>query len=286
MAYRRRGIGDFIPTSGEGRALVEVKGRVGGKGRNMRRGFKKGSKKPYAELKAWTATFDNVNWGLFQPCKISDALDGPGGGAMQRFCHWSAESLGADELGQSIFIKRLRFKAGVHSGIGQGFAVGSRVRFTGSVRDDIPAPGPVFNGVSLDGALLDGNPTGITGTPPLQGVQSWMEGHTLAWFLMYEDQASAGQPLDTAFPDGAGGSNLLARNKTIFWQGQTVSAAYCPTQLVFDKRFPGNGVRIGAGSRDIFQVTLAYQVMNTSGGLGRDLTCAPTEARMDYFDND
>lgn len=29
MGFRRRGIGDWIPTSGEGRALVEVKGRVG-----------------------------------------------------------------------------------------------------------------------------------------------------------------------------------------------------------------------------------------------------------------
>lgn len=29
MAYGRRGIGDWIPTGGEGRALVEVKGRVG-----------------------------------------------------------------------------------------------------------------------------------------------------------------------------------------------------------------------------------------------------------------
>lgn len=33
--YGRRGIGDLIPTSGEGRALVEVKGRVGGKGGRM-----------------------------------------------------------------------------------------------------------------------------------------------------------------------------------------------------------------------------------------------------------
>jgi len=34
---RMRGIGDYIPASGEARALVEVKGRVGGKGAGMRR---------------------------------------------------------------------------------------------------------------------------------------------------------------------------------------------------------------------------------------------------------
>lgn len=34
---RRSGIGDLIPASGEGRALVEIKGRVGGKGSRMRR---------------------------------------------------------------------------------------------------------------------------------------------------------------------------------------------------------------------------------------------------------
>jgi len=34
---RMRGIGDYIPPSGEARALVEVKGRVGGKGAGMRR---------------------------------------------------------------------------------------------------------------------------------------------------------------------------------------------------------------------------------------------------------
>jgi len=38
MAYRNRGIGDLIPASGEGRALVEIKGHVGGKkGAGMRR---------------------------------------------------------------------------------------------------------------------------------------------------------------------------------------------------------------------------------------------------------
>lgn len=53
MAYGRRGIGDWIPKSGEGRALVEVKGRVGMKGRRygrggkwsrMRRGIQRGKK--------------------------------------------------------------------------------------------------------------------------------------------------------------------------------------------------------------------------------------------------
>lgn len=48
MAYGRRGIGDWIPTGGEGRALVEVKGKVGkvrgyrtsrNKFRRMRNGF-------------------------------------------------------------------------------------------------------------------------------------------------------------------------------------------------------------------------------------------------------
>lgn len=34
---KTRGWQDYIPTSGEGRALVEVKGRVGGKGRTMRK---------------------------------------------------------------------------------------------------------------------------------------------------------------------------------------------------------------------------------------------------------
>jgi len=34
---RGSGIGDLIPASGEGRALVEVKGRIGGKGAGMRR---------------------------------------------------------------------------------------------------------------------------------------------------------------------------------------------------------------------------------------------------------
>jgi len=40
---RMRGIGDYIPASGEARALVEVKGRVGGKGAGMRRRSRRSS---------------------------------------------------------------------------------------------------------------------------------------------------------------------------------------------------------------------------------------------------
>lgn len=263
--FRGRGIGDLIPTSGEGRALVEVKGRVGGKGGGMgmrrRRFFRNSIRNPAAELHGWPLA--NINWSptninlVWRPTNV-DAV------GVQRICQVTATDLGGNEEDPEVFVKRLQFDAHFIAGIGRGRINGGDIQnWEGAVRDDIPATSEGWpDTTGYTGPLL----SGTINTSTMIGPTSQAEGLPFNLALTYEDvNDSTSDP--AALYENVWDDINGPRNKRYYWSRQYCPTLYNPAHVRINKVFPGRGVRLSVGKREISALSLiiyGYTGMGTT----------------------
>ena len=291
MAYRKRGLGDWIPTSGEGRALLEVKGRVGGKGAGMRRSYRSSRRGYGGEQKSkykWSRPVPaNVNWqfdtgnGAWGIWTINDTPFG----APRRVLTITSGDTSVDDPNASVYVKRLIFDLGFHANITKVRTAGGIVNFDKTARDDIP-PGAYFDGTTPGGILLDGD---FATDDTRYAAQSYMEGLTICWALIYEDSSQADQPLNLSeggwFDPNA--PQLVEKNMNIFQRGSFQVALYKPHMLRIRKSFTGRGVQLLPGSREVKQISLVMWAYNPGGTTIRSqLAMVPADARYQYLDND
>lgn len=291
MPYRRRGIGDLIPTSGEGRALVEVKGRVGGKGARMRRSFRNSNYKYRRERDRykWSRPLPtNVNW-HYELAEGAWGIWGQPGDAYTgfnptRIFTINVEDESGDAANGSMFVKRVILDLGVHCAITKYMGASGRLDFDRAARDDLPAPG-VFINTTPNGTLLDGD----YGTDGRISPQSWIEGYTICWALMYEDSKQA----SSIFAFGEGGyfdpnlPEFYEKNDVIFARGTTQVSAYRPGRIRVNKSFTGRGVQLLPGYRKVNQITFAMWGWAPGGTtIKSGIGIVPADARYQYLDND
>lgn len=125
---RTRGIGDLIPARGEGRALVEIKGHVGGKGASMRRSDSKAKRREQVKP-------ENSQWVPFygfqqdlSPLLDGDSIPVPATGATRfpngfsigptQALYDVEAALGLPSI-QGRAVKLLRFKGNIHVLVGR-----------------------------------------------------------------------------------------------------------------------------------------------------------------------
>lgn len=246
----RKGWTDWIPRSGEGRALVEVKGRVGGKGAGMRRNFRgRKAVRNYSQLKFAPMNFNNVSWTfdkvnlLWRPNTASDS-------AVQRVFTFSFDTPLSDELTREVFVKQIEIDLMFMTVVGHSRIGGVLSDFSGAQRDDIPFPGMTDVTGGYTGALMGG--TWNEGS--LQGPSSAHEGMPFSWALIYQDGPDSDAAIGDVF--AAGNVNTFTRGKQIFDSGTLCPTLYAPSRLKVTKRFTGRGVRLSNGTREIASISL------------------------------
>lgn len=264
--------------------MVSLKGKVGGgRSRRYSKGLYRAARgMTKADAQWFTGTYGNASHDsqkinlLWRPGTAADNLP-------QRLCSVNADSLGEDQVGQGFFLKRLIWKFPLLAQVGQTLIVTERELNNQNARQSVPfhegGERPGVNAVY--GPLLDGDL--VTGT--LQGAQSWAEGVPVAWALMYETATDASLALSSVFGGTfdpySPASNT--KNKRIFAQGVLTPSVYSPKTITIDKRFPGKGVRLSNGDREIYQVTLAIWGFNSGTTLAPGLAFAPGENRFMYY---
>lgn len=275
---RMRSPKDWFPTSGEARGLIEVKGRVGGKGGNMRSRYRR--RGPAPNLKMAPLILNNASWDYNQPNLI---WRGSAGDAFNvtRLMNANATNLGGNEGQPTAFVKKLIIEAVFMAGIGKARVDGTLSDNTQGVRDDIPQPGIMGDTNGYTGALL----SGTIDNSALVGPTSWMEGVPANLFLAYESIDQAAEDPNTLY--GSFSSSMQTRNKQIFWSKQICPTAYRPEKVRISKVFPGRGLRLSQGAREIETVAL---ILNGYTGMGTVvfpvLTMAIHRANVWYTDDE
>lgn len=248
---RNRGIGDYIPRSGEARALVEVKGKVGSKMAFNRRRARNSIKNEAYDMR--NATFANANWDENQPNLIWRGNNADASG-ITRLLTINESEVGSGEGNPDGFVKRLDYEIAFLAGIGNGRINGTQATWNQAARDDIPSTSEGFTEASgYTGALL----SGTIDNSALIGPTSQAEGLPVRLWLMYETLSQAAQDPNTEY--GSLDSVLSDRNRTVFWSTIIVPTLYSPKVVRIHKRFPGRGVKLSAGQREVSQITLACQ---------------------------
>lgn len=276
--YGKRGIGDFIPARGEAEVTARLKGAYGGKKMSYgkRRRFSRNStKNPESQFKP--GSYGNVNWDDSKPNLIwrSNAGDAV---TPIRLLSFNADSVAADENQPQAFLKRINLQLAFISGLGQARVSDALMSYGQAERDDIPPMGGDYLG-TINGALLSGRLDNST----LVGPTSWMEGMPVQLFMIYETLEEANEPLSTAL-DGTIEQVDSLRNKRFFWRRLICPTAYNPTIVNIKKSFPGAGVRVSQGEREIYQVTLGCQGYTEMGSsVFPTLTMVTGENRWWYF---
>lgn len=163
---------------------------------------------------------------------------------------------------------------------------GNLLTATETQRDDIPMyPGQTTGNTGLNGYLLNGS---IADGPTGFGSQSWFEGQPLNWALMYEEYPQAGQALDASIatnPDIAFDPSTAVewtKNRRVFRQGHLVTSVHQPARLKIDKRFPGRGLQLTYGDRQIYQLTLAIWGFRSGTTIPTAFNIAIGEMRFQY----
>lgn len=276
---RMRSPKDWFPTSGEARGLVEIKGRVGGKGASRMRRFKKRGMPP--NMKSAQMALANVNWEMDKPNLIwrGNAVDAP---VTKRLLTVAGGSLGEGEAQPSVVVKKLMLELSFMAGIGKARVNGTLSDNGAAVRDDIPQPGIGIDSSGYTGALLSGT---IDNTA-LDGPTSWVEGLPFNLWLGYETASESAEDPDTYY--GTFSQLTQQRNKTVFWSRHCCPTAYNPTIVRLTKTFPGRGVRLSnAGKRELGAITLfcgGYSPMGTT--VFPVLTMAVSTAKVWYTEAD
>lgn len=296
---RRMDIKDWIPARGEAEVGMKLKGSYGGKMRS--RGFRR--------RKAWTNNNPQVLWSNALTELETSGTDGLRWmnyvmkyGNLVTPTHFTAVrvmtvnpntptlALGGepqveDEQAQ-LNVHRVIFDATIYPAVTSLRVNGNLLTATEVQRDDIPMyPGQTTGNTGLNGYLLNGSlADGVTGF----GSQSWFEGQPLNWALMYEEYAQATEALDASSagnPSNAFDPTSAAewsKNRRIFRQGTLVTSVHQPVRLKFDKRFPGRGLQLTYGDRQIYQLTLAIWGYRSGTTIPTAFNLAIGEMRFQY----
>jgi len=281
--FGKRGIGDFIPARGEAEVTARVKGAYGGKANMYRRShsrYKRNStKNPEAQYA--NGIYGNVNWADGRPNLMHPVNAGSGPvGVPQRLLSFNADTVAGNEHSAQCFLRRINVELGFMAQISQANVVGDATENNKNTRHEIPQPGPFFDGTSSSGALIGGDYDDNT----LLGGTSWVEGTPITLFMVYETLAQANEAFDATFSEGSIFSDQDQRNSRFFWQKLIIPAAYRPEKVNIKKNFPGAGVRLSKGDREIYQVTIGYQGFQPAGTLNQATTAFVTgENRFWYF---
>lgn len=296
---RRMDIKDWIPARGEAEVGMKLKGSYGGKMRS--RGFRR--------RKAWTNSNPQVLWSNALTELETGGSDGLRWmnyvmkyGNLVTPSHFVATrvmkinpnvpalALGnepdADDDQHQLNVHRVIFDATIYPAVTSLRINGNLLTATETQRDDIPMyPGQLGSNTGLNGYLLNGTlADGSTGF----GSQSWFEGQPLNWALMYEEYPQSVDALDASVASNADnafdptGSFEWTKNKRIFRQGHLVTSVHQPARLKIDKRFPGRGLQLTYGDRQIYQLTLAIWGFRSGTTIPTAFNLAIGEMRFQY----
>lgn len=183
-----------------------------------------------------------------------------------RFLSWNAEtpqinqgvSPDARPVDENAFLKRVIIKLAVLPQVTKVIQAssGTEVTATSSARVE-PFHGALAKDAGLTGLggyALDG---GYDSTVPA-GSYGKEEGVPVSWSLLYETYSGAGVALNGGDDPYLPATEFArVKNKREFRRGMVVTSLYNPKTISIDKTFPGRGVRLSLGSRDINQLTLA-----------------------------
>jgi len=278
--YGNRWVEKLIPARGEAEVMARVKGSYGGKMQSRgyrRRGYRKNStKNPEAQYAK--GGYGNVNWADGRPNLLWNQTVSDG--HIERFLSFNANAVDSNAQQPQVFLRRINLEMAVLADIAQVYIAGDRNEFTANERAQIPGVGITETGDALTGQLLGGDRANGT----LLGGISWAEGVPVTFFMIYETLDEANLPLADVFDGNSIMNEDSQRNKRIFWQKLVVPTLYRPVTFNIKKNFPGAGVRLSMGEREIYQVTLAYQVPAGTGANVRASASAYVgENRFWYF---
>lgn len=274
------GIDKLIPAKGEAEVMARVKGSYGARGasamyRRKRRWSKNSTRNPEAQF--CNGTYGNVNYGDGRPNMLW-SWDAGGAQLPRRLLSFNADTVASAEEQAQCFLRRINVQMGLMATV-QTVNIGTMVEYNANEREQIPAGFAVNSGDNL-GWLMGGNPEKAT----LKGAVSWVEGVPVILFLCYETLAQAESPFETSFSDDSMLNTNSQRNKRIFWQQLVIPTAYNAKVVNVKHSFPGAGVRLSKGDREIYQVTLGYQGPAHAGlGITQTVTEYTAENRFWYF---
>lgn len=274
--YGRRGIGDFIPARGEAEVTARVKGAYGAKNMSRRYASRTSTKNPEAQYHP--GVYGNVNWSDSGPNLIwrSNAGDAV---TPVRLLSFNADSVAADEQQPQAFLRRINLQLAFIAGIGKARVGGSLMDYGQAERDDIPPYAVQSSTDAISGPLLSGR----LDNSSLEGPTSWAEGLPVMLFMVYETFTDANAALSTSL-DGTVELVDSVRNKKVFWRRLICPTVYNPTIVNIKKSFPGAGVKLTQGTREIYQVSLCVQGFQNMGStVFPVLTEVTGENRFWYF---
>lgn len=253
--YGSRGIGDYIPKSGEARALVEVKGRVGAKGAGMRR----------RRSGLFSHKNPNMEWSLM---KTYDLQEEPDANALRyimplranavqnrptRVLSWNPAYPG-EAAGTAITVQDLN--ARLHRMIvelGLCAQVDWQIGPVGSIAQRSSAS--ARNSYSLEVNALA---AGAFDESVIMGATSHYEGIFVQWWWVYETQEEAS--LTAASNLNPFSADEFTKNRFIFDSGLECVSIGKPMVKRWDKKFPGRGLSMSQGDRETWQVSLYLRV--------------------------
>lgn len=244
--------------------MARVKGGYGAKmARNAgygRRGrYRNSTKNPEAQFKP--GVYGNVNWKDGRP-NLLWASDGTATGNIPgRLLSFNADTVAASEDQPQAFLRRMNLELGFLVNVDQVTINGDRAEYAGNERRQIPFGTVIDSGGGLTGPLLGGDHADSL----LAGAVSWAEGTPLSLFMLYETYEQAQQPLDVTLSEQSVFSVNAQRNARVFWQKLIIPALYRPVVMNIKKNFPGAGVRLSKGDREIYQISLCFQGPLISG---------------------
>lgn len=285
MPFRKRGWDDVIPAKGEARVLAELKGSYGSKGRSMR-SYRKGGRRfsrrynssnPAAEWQEMI--LGNANWEMYKPNMWKPLNGSTAATTAVRILSINADTVAALEQNPDCTLKRIDIEMAWMAMLGMRRANGTLGEYDSGTRDDIPPFGTSDPTTGFSGPLLSGDVRSNT----LVGGTSWAEGLPFQLALIYETEQEANGSLEAVLEEPWVVQNQ--RTKRFFWQKLYCPTIYRPAMVTIDKTFPGRGVALRKGQREIYQVSLiawAYSDMGTTVEPG--WTFAVGKARALYFE--
>lgn len=282
--YGNRWIEKLVPARGEAEVMARVKGSYGGKMQSRgyrKRGFRKNStRNPEAEFTP--GVYGNANWADGK-VNLLWGNSTESGDTAHRLLSFNADTVAANEQQPQCFLRRINLELAFMAQVSHVVIGGNTVQeFDNNERKQIPAPGIASQTDDTEtGAVIGGEQHASS----LQGGASWMEGVPLTLFMIYETLQEAQTAIDF---DGDGATAFFSasarRNKKIFWTKVVVPTAYRPVTVNLKHSFPGAGVRLSQGDREIYQVTLGFV---SPAGLGSSAqtraACFVGENRFWYF---
>lgn len=227
------------------------------------------------------ASQDTMTWNVYQPNLLYDLAAAPEARSdAKRVLIVNADQLATGEGSPDVTVKKLDIEMVFMAGIAQAMVNSVRTApVNQAVRDDIPLGGGgdgYTDGTSLNGALLSGHIHSASGIGPTSQV----EGLPLRLFLMYEDVTAADTP---QVPYDYLSTQI--RNKRVFWQTIICPTLFRPERVRIRKTFPGRGVALRTGPREIYQLTLGVQAFTGMGDVVVPAwTFALGDARAMFFE--